>query len=80
MTRQEVEDFYNPRIENVERIIANMNIRGLDPGNFYDATNNELLNLTSILDHLKSEKAKQIAIITAREALRYFPFGGGKIF
>ncbi|MBB5636242.1 hypothetical protein HDF26_003300 [Pedobacter cryoconitis] len=80
MTRQEVENFYNPRIENVERIIANMNLRGLDPRNFYDAMNNELLNLPSILDQIKLEKAKQLAIITASEAIGHFPFGIGKIF
>lgn len=79
MNREEIENHYQPRIDNIEIIISNMRNQGLNPEEFYDAQNNDVLNLVSVLSYLKSEKTKYLTILEVEEFVRNMPLGNGAI-
>lgn len=55
---QKIEAAYKPFIDETSTIIKNMNDKGLDPTKFYDAKNNEIINLVSMLSDLLEAKRK----------------------
>ncbi|ROO01740.1 hypothetical protein BK674_07375 [Pseudomonas moraviensis] len=56
----QVNEFYNPWLKEVVTIIDNMKSKGLDPTKYYDAKNNEVINLVALLSDLGVARENQI--------------------
>jgi hypothetical protein len=51
---------YNPIIEEIGKIIANMKKKGLDPRKYYDANKDEVIDLIAFVEDLNKEKKEDI--------------------
>lgn len=55
-----IKSAYTPMIEEIGKIIANMQAKGLDPHKYYDAKNDQVIDLVALLAELGATRDQQI--------------------
>ena len=63
---KKIGEYYKPLLDENERVISNMNAKGLNPQMFYDPKNDEFVNLFALQEDLKAKVLEQISDLKSK--------------